>query len=92
MPKEYRSRLRILHDILQTIQREPRLGTTRLLFLSNLSHDRLTDYVAELKKRHWVVETEKTGKRTYELSPDGHKFLAELRKIHAFVADFGLEI
>lgn len=92
MPKEYRGRLGIIYDILHAINQEDGIGTTRLLFLSNLSHDRLRDYLAELKARGLVEERENTARRTLHLTEKGHRFLAEVQRIRSFMADFGLEM
>lgn len=92
MPKEYRGRIRILSDILHATNTEPGIGTTRLLFLSNLSHDRLTDYVAELKSKGLIDEKENEGRRQFFMTEKGHRFLAEVRRIQGFMADFGLEM
>jgi predicted transcriptional regulator len=92
MAKEYRGRIRILGDILHAANSEPGVGTTRLLFLSNLSHDRLTDYLSELKSKGLVEERENEGRRNYYLTDKGHRFLAEVRRIQGFMADFGLEM
>jgi predicted transcriptional regulator len=92
MPKEYRGRIRILTDILHAANTEPGIATTRLLFLSNLSHDRLTEYLGELKQKGLIQESEAEGRRSYRLSDKGHVFLAEVRRIQSFMADFGLEM
>lgn len=92
MPKEYRGRIRIIGDILHAVNTEPGIGVTRLLFLSNLSHDRLTDYLAELRTRELLEERESEGRRSYHLTERGHRFLAEIHRIRTFMADFGLEM
>ena len=92
MPKEYRGRIAIIHDILHAINRESGIGTTRLLFLSNLSHDRLMDYVSELRTKGLINETEASSKKSFELTERGHRFLAEVQRIRGFMADFGLEM
>ena len=92
MPKEYRGKIRIIGDILHAVNQEAGIGITRLLFLSNLSHERLTEYLADLKERQLLEEREVDGKRNYHLTERGHKFLAEVHRIRSFMADFGLEM
>lgn len=92
MPKEYRSRTRILHDILHSVHAEPGIAPTRLLFLSNLSHERLTDYLGDLKQRGLVEEREESARKSYHMTPAGERFLGELSKIQSFMRDFGLDI
>lgn len=91
MPKEYRGRIRIIQDILHAVSQEPGIGTTRLLFLSNLSHDRLLDYLAELKQKG-LVEEQGEPKRAYFITDKGRRLLVEVAKIQTFMADFGLEM
>ena len=92
MAKEYRGKIRIIGDILHAVNVEPGIGITRLLFLSNLSHDRLTDYLAELKGKQLLDERDKDGKKAFHLTDRGHKFLAEVQRIKSFMSDFGLDM
>lgn len=91
MAKEYRGRIRIIHDILHAVNQEPGIGTTRLLFLSNLSHDRLVDYLTELKTKG-LVEERGDPKKSYHVTDKGRRLLVEVAKIQSFMADFGLEM
>lgn len=90
MAKEYRSRNRILLDLLRAVKNEPGIGTTRLLFLANLSHERLQEYLGDALKRGWVAETLDADRRTYGLTGEGQKFLGELDRIDRFMQDFGM--
>lgn len=90
MAKEYRSRNRILLDLLRAVKTEPKIGTTRLLFLANLSHERLLEYLGEVVAKGWVLEVPEGDRRTYELTGDGQKFLGELDRIDRFMQDFGM--
>ncbi|MBI2079021.1 MAG: hypothetical protein HYT80_11770 [Euryarchaeota archaeon] len=92
MPKEYRGRIAIIHDILHAINQEDGIGTTRLLFLSNLSHERLMDYLGELRTKGLIAEAEASPKKAFTLTDKGHRFLAEVQRIRGFMADFGLEM
>lgn len=90
MPKEYRSRNRILLDLLRAVKKEPGLGTTRLLFHANLSHDRLQEYLAEALGRRWIAESTQSDRRGYTLTSEGQRALGELDRIDRMMADFGL--
>ncbi|HLE47233.1 MAG TPA: winged helix-turn-helix domain-containing protein [Candidatus Thermoplasmatota archaeon] len=92
MPKEYRGRIAIIHDILHAINNETGIGTTRLLFLSNLSHERLMDYLSELRTKELIAEAESSAKKAYQLTDKGHRFLAEVRRVRSLMADFGLDM
>ena len=91
MPREYRSRNRIVLDVLRAIHREPEIGTTYLLSLSNLSTERLQGYLAELVTKGLVVEEVGT-RRSYRLTEAGERFLAELSRLERFMADFGMTL
>ena len=90
MAKEYRSRNRILLDLLRAVKNEPGIGTTRLLFFANLSHERLQEYVRDTLTKGWMKETLDGERRTYELTAEGQRFLGELDRIDRFMQDFGM--
>lgn len=90
MAREYRSRNRILLDLLRAIKNEPGIGTTRLLFLANLSHERLQEYLEEVLRRGWVAETPEGDRRTYSVTEEGQRVLGELDRIDRFMQDFGM--
>jgi predicted transcriptional regulator len=92
MAKEYRGKIRIIGDILHAVNGEPGIGVTRLLFLSNLSHERLTDYLGDLKTRALLEERDVQGKKAYHITERGHKFLVEVQRVRSFMQDFGLEM
>ena len=90
MAREYRSRTRILYDLLKAMKDEPGIGTTRLLFLANLSHDRMQDYVADLVARGFALEAPEGDRRTYRITDEGQRLLGELDRINRVMGDFGL--
>jgi predicted transcriptional regulator len=90
MPKEYRSRTRILLDILRAVRDEKVAAVTRLLFLANLSHDRLTGYLKELQEKGWVREDSNENRRVFELTEEGRAVLLEIERVARFMDDFGL--
>jgi len=90
MAKEYRSRNRILLDLLRAIKGEPGIGTTRLLFLANLSHERLHEYLEEVVGRAWVTEGAEGDRRVYSITGEGQRVLGELDRIDRFMQDFGM--
>lgn len=92
MAKEYRSRNRILLDLLRAVKAEPGIGTTRLLFLANLSHDRFQEYVGEAVGRGLLLETPQGDRKTYTVTENGQRLLAELDRVERFMADFGMNL
>lgn len=88
-----RDRLEIIHDILYAI-REHRgiVRPTHILYKSNLSHMMLTDYLAELQEKGFLVEsTDKDKKKSYVLTDKGFKYLSEYAVIRSFVDSYGLD-
>jgi len=90
--REYRSRLRILLDLLRALAREPGIGSTRLLAAANLSTDRLQGYLAEMRDRGLLLERDLDGRRAFELSETGRRLLVELERIDRFMGDFGMSL
>lgn len=88
--KEYRSKSRILLDLLRGIRDEGRAGVTRLLLLANLSHPRLVAYLEELESKGWVESTEEGGRTLWQITSRGREVLAELARVEKVMQDFGL--
>ena len=87
-----RSRLEIIHDILYVIrEKKDRIKPTHILYKSNLSHQMLKEYLAELIKKHFIVEKDKKGNKTYELTDKGLNFLRDYKLIKDFVDSYGLD-
>ena len=83
--KPYRSRLRIIMDILEAICEEDG-KVTRIMLYANISHDRLMKYLQELSEKGLVEESEE-GR--YKLTMKGFRFLEELRKAERLARAFG---
>lgn len=93
--KAYRSKMRILADMMRAIQSEGEngAGPTRILYGANLSHDRLTQYLDELVNKELVVESQDSeDSRTYVLTEKGREFLREFVRVEHFSEAFGIEI
>ncbi|MHA1245841.1 MAG: winged helix-turn-helix domain-containing protein [Candidatus Thorarchaeota archaeon] len=93
--KPYRSKMRILADMMRAILEEGEggAGPTRILYGANLSHDRLKQYLDELIEKGLVRENNEGGSsRTYVLTDRGREFLREFAKIERFAQAFGIEI
>ncbi|MHA1772352.1 MAG: winged helix-turn-helix domain-containing protein [Candidatus Thorarchaeota archaeon] len=93
--KPYRSKMRILADMMRAIRDEGEegAGPTRILYSANLSHDRLKQYLEELMEKQ-LIELQTNGKSnaTYILTEKGREFLREFVKIERFSEAFGIEI
>lgn len=92
MAKAYRSRSRLVLDVLRAIRDEGEAYTTRLLLIANLSHGRLQAHVAELQARGWVEEVVAPDRKGWRLTEEGRRALAGLEKVEAAMQDFGLRL
>lgn len=63
---------------------------THILQRANLSHVRLIKYLGELVDKKLILEDEDDGNKYYMLTPEGIKFLDELKRAETFVSGFGL--
>lgn len=93
--KPYRSKMRILVDMMRTIleEGESGAGPTKILYAANLSHDRLTQYIQELLEKQMIAETQlEDSSRAYRLTEKGEAFLKEFARVERFSEAFGIEI
>ena len=87
-----RSHLDIVYDILAALRdKKGPIVPTHLLYKSNLSHDRLKGYLDELKGKQFIEEvTDKNGRKRYQLTDAGYKFLEGFQQLREFTDSFGL--
>ena len=93
--RTYRSKMRILADMMRAIQSEGEegAGPTKILYTANLSHDRLKQYIDELVVKELIIEEDPAGNnRTYFLTEKGREFLREFIRIERFSEAFGIDI
>ncbi|MBN2229689.1 MAG: hypothetical protein JW779_08830 [Candidatus Thorarchaeota archaeon] len=93
--RPYRSKMRILADMMRAIQSEgdEGAGPTKILYAANLSHDRLTQYLEELIEKELIDEIDpESTNRSYLLTEKGREFLREFIRIERFSEAFGIEI
>lgn len=93
--KSYRSKIRILADMMRVIQNcgDEGAGPTKILYSANLSHDRLTQYIDELLEKNLITVIEQNGSnRVFILTEKGREFLREFIKIERFSQAFGIDI
>jgi len=93
--RAYRSKMRILADMMRAIQSEGEegAGPTKILYAANLSHDRLTQYLDELIEKELIREVNQENEnRVYYLTEKGREFLREFVRIERFSEAFGIEI
>ncbi len=93
--RAYRSKMRILADMMRAIQSEGEegAGPTKILYAANLSHDRLTQYLDELVGKDLITEANhESDNRIYFLTEKGREFLREFVRMERFSEAFGIEI
>ncbi|MFX1578317.1 MAG: winged helix-turn-helix domain-containing protein [Promethearchaeota archaeon] len=93
--RAYRSKMRILADMMRAIQSEGEegAGPTKILYAANLSHDRLTQYLDELVEKELIIEeNSENDSRVYFLTEKGREFLREFVRIERFSEAFGIEV
>ncbi|GBC71371.1 hypothetical protein HRbin02_01152 [Candidatus Calditenuaceae archaeon HR02] len=88
--KEYRSRLRIYVDILESVSSEGAARITTIMRDANLPHDRLVKYLDELVNRG-LLERRDGGQPVYTLTVNGAKFIEEFRRFEALARAFGIK-
>ncbi len=86
-----RSRLNVIKDIIEAIQKNRHIKPTRLLYASNLSPQMFKEYVNELiTKKYIMLEIDEKEKKTFSLTKKGQEFLQEYKVLENFVENFGL--
>jgi len=93
--RTYRSKMRILADMMRAIQGEGEngAGPTKILYTANLSHDRLTQYLEELAEKELIILTDsESNNRVYALTEKGREFLKEFVRVERISEAFGIEI
>ncbi len=97
VPSKYRSRIRIIADILAVIRDHGgRARPTKIMYLANLSYERLQRYLNDMMSMGLIEEEiGYEGDREavyYKLTDKGLKLLLEVEKFKAFAEAFGLEL
>jgi predicted transcriptional regulator len=87
-----RGRIAIINDILEIIRaKQGRIKPTQIMYKANLSHQMLNDYLTELLTKSFIQEKkDKDGKKTYEMTEKGYKFLQDYSVIRGFMDSYGL--
>jgi len=92
MTKPYRSRGRVVMELLATIQGEGPVGVTRLTTVVNLTHGRIQEHLADFET-HGLISSQVDGERiTWTTTQRGNQALEELRRVDRAMQDFGINL
>jgi predicted transcriptional regulator len=87
-----RERLEIIYDILKAIQDKGKdVRKTHILYRSNISTVMLKEYIDELISKGFISESEKKGRKIYNILEKGHGYIEEYTVIRSFVSSYGLD-
>jgi len=90
MREPYRSRSRLVMDLLTAMRDEGSAGVTRLLLVTNMTHGRLQELLAAFEARGWA-KADREGERVqWTLTETGARVLEDLRRVDAVMQDHGL--
>ncbi len=86
-----RSRIDIINDILEAIQRKGgKIKPTHLMYKANLSHKLMTLYLEELMQKQLVAEVHEKTNKFLIITDEGYKFLEKFKQMREFTESFGL--
>ena len=85
-----RDKLTIIYDVLLAVQKKGKIKPTHLLYKSNLSYQRMKEYLDELKSKELIHDEIEKGQKLFSLTEKGHKFLQDYGKMREFTESFGL--
>lgn len=90
MTGAYRSRSRLIMDLLSALHTEGPVGVRRLLLVANLTHGTLQELLASFEEKAWVLAERQGEQSQWRLTEKGEVVLAELRRVDAAMRDHGL--
>lgn len=90
MKGEYRSRGRLVMDLLGSIKDQGPVGVTRLLLAANLTHGKLHELLASFEGKGWVSAEREGDRAQWRITERGTRVHADLRRIDAAMQDHGL--
>ncbi len=92
MSSRRRTKIEIIYDMLRSIQNKGgSIKPTHLLYKSNLSHNKLQEYVDILKQKKMIAERDTAkGNKEYIITDKGLRYIAEFKQIKQFSDAFGI--
>lgn len=88
--KAKRTKLEIIRDLLDTLQKNRKVKITHLIYKANLSNNSIKPYIEDLIKNGLIEQFFEDEQRYYKITNKGNEFLMEFSKIKVFSDSFGL--
>ena len=90
----YRTSMQIVADLLTVTEQSGQEGikTTTLLTKANLSHSRLSKFLANLTGAGLINKIEFDGRNTFIITPKGRQYLESYVNFSSIAESFGLEL
>lgn len=85
-----RTRLEVIRDLLEVLQRNKQVKITHLIYKANLSNNSIKPYIEYLLKNNLAEQMILNEKRVFKITPKGNEFLIEFNKIKIFSDSYGL--
>ena len=79
-------------DILRVIEEHGKARPTKILYMANLSHDRLKRYISDLLSKDLIEEDRENSHTVYTLTDKGKRFLREFRRMEELLNAFGFAL
>jgi predicted transcriptional regulator len=88
--KTKRTKLEIIRDLLDTLQKNRKVKITHLIYKANLSNNSIKPYLEELLRNGLMEQFFEDEQRLFKITSKGNEFLMEYSKIKVFSESFGL--
>ncbi|MCR8433668.1 MAG: winged helix-turn-helix domain-containing protein [Candidatus Korarchaeota archaeon] len=92
MSSTHRSRIGILLNILEAINKRDYAIITEIIREANIPHERLLPILERLIERGYIRYIKRDNRRYYMLTPDGYRLMQELRRLKHLIEDLGLSL
>ncbi len=90
----YRTSMHIVADLLKATEEFGQEGikTTSLLTKANISHSRLSKFMANLTGAGLINKIEFDGKNTFVITPRGRQYLESYARFSSIAESFGMDV
>ncbi|MFA5857071.1 MAG: winged helix-turn-helix domain-containing protein [Candidatus Pacearchaeota archaeon] len=88
--KQKRTRLEVVRDLLEVLQKNRQVKITHLIYKANLSNNSIKPYLEDLLKNKLMEQYSEEDNRYFRLTKKGQEFLQEFNKIKIFSESYGL--